>query len=164
MDSGFHPGAKCHDTWRNLTLTEATSSMNWRNLALHPKPKVLRQFSAGWLVLFLGMGLHRWLALGDSGLGLLLLGLGILVGIGGLVRPGWVRWLFAAWMLLAWPLGWLISQASLAIMFYLVITPVALFFKLRRRDALGLQRDPGRASYWAPVQENHDIRRYFRQY
>jgi hypothetical protein len=138
--------------------------MNWREITFCPTSRTLRQFSVGWLMLFAGFGLHRWLVHGDSHVGVTLLLVGLLLGAAGLVRPALVRWVFTAWMLLALPIGWLISQVSLLIMFYLVITPLALVFKLRHRDALGLKRDSGCPSYWAPVKDSHDIRRYFRQY
>jgi len=138
--------------------------MNWRQLTFHPPIATLRQFSAGWLVLFAGLGLHRWLARGDSLWGAGLIALGVLAGGAGLFRPLCMRWVFAAWMLAALPVGWLVANISLAVMFYAVLTPVALVFRLRGRDVLGRRREPGRPSYWSPIEETHDIRRYFRQY
>jgi len=65
---------------------------------------------------------------------------------------------------LAFPIGWVISQIMLLLMFYVVLTPVAWIFRLRGRDMLQRKPAPARASYWVPKESPTDLRRYFRQY
>ena len=85
------------------------------------------------------------------------------VGVVGLVRPSAVRFIYTGWMIVAFPIGWTISRVALAIVFYAVITPVALFFKMTGRDELRLRRGQGQASYWKPKPGPEDVREYFRQ-
>jgi len=67
-------------------------------------------------------------------------------------------------MWLAFPLGWLSSQLALAVMFYGVITPMALVFRIGGRDRLGRRRRTELESHWAPRARPTDVRRYFRTY
>lgn len=130
---------------------------------LNPTRRMLRQFSVGWLVLFVGYGAYQcaWPARWPLGLGLAAAGL-----VGGLLGWRWPaawRWVFAGWMLLAFPIGWLVSQLVLAVMFYGIITPLALVFRLRGRDRLARGKT-GAASFWLPREQPADVRRYFQQY
>lgn len=138
--------------------------MTLKDLTLHPTSRALRQFSAAWLVFLVAWGAYWGLVRHQAGLGL---GLGVLgagVGVAGLAWPPCVRWLYVAAMALAFPVGWVVSLLLLAVMYFLIITPVALYFRLRGRDLLGLRPQPGRESFWVPKQMPDDIRRYFKQY
>jgi hypothetical protein len=138
--------------------------MKCSEIPIHPTTKVLRQFAAACLVFFLAFGAHQYLARERHELGIALGMLAIVVGLLGLIKPSAIRWLFVGWMMLAFPIGWLISQFMLALMFYGIITPVAVFFRIRRRDLLCSKPSPERASYWTPKQTPQDVRSYFRQY
>ncbi len=138
--------------------------MTWSNIPTNPTPKVLRQFSAAWLVFFLAIGARQYFARGHHQLGVAL-GVGaIIVGGLGLLKPAAVRWLFVSWMVLAFPIGWLISQIMLALMFYCLLTPSAFVFRLRGRDLLARKPAPERRSFWTPKVTPQDVRSYFRQY
>ena len=52
------------------------------------------------------------------------------LGVGGigLAWPAAVRPIYTGWMIAAFPIGWTISKIVLGGMFYLVFTPLALFF------------------------------------
>lgn len=138
--------------------------MKWSELPLHPSPKTLRQFAGAWLVLFLAVGARQYLAHGRHAVGLVLGGLALLVGLLGLIKPAAVRWVFAGWMILVFPLGWLVSQGVLLGMFYGVITPVGLYFRLRGRDVLGRRPPVNRRSFWVPKPAPTEVGRYFRPY
>lgn len=138
--------------------------MTWSDLPLHPTTKVLRQFAAAWLVFFLALGAYQYLARGHAPLGLALMGAALVIGLPGLIWPRAVRWLFVGWMVVAFPIGWLISLLMLLIMFYGLITPVALLFRLRGRDLLGRKSPPAGNSFWLPKHTPQDVRSYFRQY
>ena len=55
-------------------------------------------------------------------------------------------------------------QVLLLIMFYGIITPVALLFRARGRDLLCRKPTPERQSLWQPKTLPSDVRRYLRQY
>ena len=138
--------------------------MKWSDVPFQPTEKALRQFAIAWLVFFLSFGAHQYLARGHRPLGLAVGLLAVCVGGLGLVKPGALRWLFVSWMVLAFPIGWLMSQLILLMMFYVIITPVALLFRLRGRDLLLRRPTPGLASFWRPKETPRDVQSYFRQY
>ena len=138
--------------------------LNWSDIPKNPTPKALRQFAAAWLVFFLAIGAHQYLKRGHHQLGIALGICAIVIGLLGLVRPAAVRWMFVTWMVLAFPIGWFVSQVMLLLMFYGIITPVALLFRLRGRDNLRLRRPANTSTYWFPKQTPKDVRSYLRQY
>jgi len=138
--------------------------MNWSDLPLRPTPKALRQFAGTWLVFFLALGSWNYFYNGHQTFGVILVAMDLIVGPIGLFKPPTVRWIFISWMLLAFPIGWLISQIMLAVLFYLVLTPVAIVFRLKGRDLLSRKPAPDRASFWTPKQTPSDVRSYFKQY
>ena len=138
--------------------------MKWSDIQFKPTARVLRQFAAAWLVFLLAWAAHQWLARGHHQTALVLGALAVVVGSAGLALPATIRWLYVGCMIAAFPIGWILSLVMLAVLFYAVITPVALLFRLRGRDAL--RRAPAReaASYWTAKSQPEDVRRYFRQY
>jgi hypothetical protein len=75
-----------------------------------------------------------------------------------------MRPIYVAWMVLAFPIGWTISQIILALMFYGLFTPIGLIFRIIGRDPLHRARQPGLESYWSPKTTPADPRRYFKQF
>jgi len=138
--------------------------MTLSDIPFHPTSRTLRQFAALWLVIFLAVGAYQYFKLRHHTLGLILGGAAVLVGTLGLIKPAAVRWIFVGWMVLAFPIGWLISQILLAVLFYLVLTPVAVVFRWRGRDLLGRKPAPGRSSFWQPKRNPEDVRSYLKQY
>jgi len=88
----------------------------------------------------------------------------ILIGGLGLVKPVAVRRLFVACTVLAFPIGWVISQIMLALMFYGLVTPIAFIFKVQGRDLLARKPATDRATFWMPKKMPTDVSSYFRQY
>ena len=138
--------------------------MKCSDLPLNPSRKVLQQFAALWLVCLLALGASQYFAKGRPQLGLALGAAAVVIGLPGLIRPALLRWIFVACMVLTFPIGWLISLLMLSILYFLVITPLAIVFRLRGRDLLGRKPAPQRDSFWEPKQTPLDVGSYFRQY
>jgi hypothetical protein len=136
--------------------------MQWSDVTRPPTPKALRQFSALCIVVF--GGLWAWKAWhGQAGrISVVLAIAGGVVGVAGLAWPPLVRWIYTAWMAVAFPIGWAVSRAMLAILFYLVITPIAAIFRMTGRDVLRLRRRNDE-SYWTPKPRAASSDTYFRQ-
>lgn len=81
-----------------------------------------------------------------------------------LAWPAGNRPLYLSLTVLAFPIGWLISQVVLALFFFAVLTPVGLLFRLIGRDPLGREIVPSKASYWDDLPEVTDKGEYFRQF
>ena len=86
------------------------------------------------------------------------------VGPLGLVVPRAVRPIFVAWMVLAFPIGWAISNVVLVALFYGLFTPIGALFRLIGRDPLRLRPQPAGATYWVEKPQAEDARRYFQQF
>ena len=92
--------------------------MTWSDIPFKPTTKALRQFAAAWLIFFLAFGAHQYLVRRHPSVGLALMGMAIVVGLLGLAKPSAVRWIFVGWMVVAFPIGWLLSALMLLLMFY----------------------------------------------
>jgi len=67
-----------------------------------------------------------------------------------------------AWMAFVWLVGTAIGTLALAVVFFLVVTPLGLAARLAGRDRLGLRRPPATASLWRPLPRvPHDPARQF---
>ena len=74
------------------------------------------------------------------------------------------RPLYLSWMYAAAPVGWVLTHASMALVFFGVLAPVGLVMRLFGHDPLRRRFDAGQASYWVDHQSTSDLDRYFRQY
>jgi hypothetical protein len=145
--------------WLRLRPTNVMKILS--KLPLSPTPRMLRQFAAGWLVCFLALA-FRFGLLHHAPLGLRLAVISV-AGIIGLLAPRALRWPFVVLTVAAFPIGWVMTQLVLALMFYCVLTPVAWVFRWRGRDALQLrQRD--RATFWAERNEQTPPEKYLKQF
>jgi len=137
--------------------------MRWPKLDLNPPQRTLRQFAAAALVFFGGTALYQMLVRDRFALGCLLGALAV-VGLVGILRPAVVRWLYVGLTLLMHPIGRVANLVFLALMFYVVLTPVAFVFRLRRRDVLRLRDNPNTASLWTERQGTPEPARYLQQF
>jgi hypothetical protein len=85
------------------------------------------------------------------------------VGIIGVLWPRLLRPVYVGWMVLAFPAAWLASRLVLAVLFYAVVTPVALFSRLAGRDPLAL-RPSAADTYWQAREQTVDPASYLRPY
>ncbi len=138
--------------------------MKWSDFPLKPTARALRQFAGAWLIFFLAVAIHCYVGRGQHQAGIAIGVMAVVLGGLGLVRPAALRWLYVGATALTFPIGWVISQIMLGIMFYGVITPLALWFRIRGRDLLARKPAPSRASFWTPKDTPADMRAYFRQY
>ncbi len=137
--------------------------MTWKEIPRNPSSKTLRQFAAAWLVFF-GFVAAQQYRHGHRLAGIIIGILAVIVGLAGLTKPPRVRWIFVSWMVLAFPIGWAVSQIMLFLMYFVILTPVALLFRIGGRDLLLRKPQLNRATYWLPKQTPRDVRSYFRQH
>lgn len=144
-------------------------------LNLAPEQRILRQFA--WiaavafplLAAFVTRGEARWfqpwawpwtstlvLVLAGIGVGQLL---ALLAGMRQLTLG-----LYVVLMVIAWPIGFVISHVLIAVIYYLVITPIALFFRVTGRDVIGKKLDPRATTYWHDRGPPRPASSYFKLY
>jgi hypothetical protein len=118
------------------------NKMNERECAA----KELRKFS---FTLFCILGFLGGLVLWRKGeTGLLFWGIGFVILLMGLLRPTLLGPIHKGWMGMSFAMGLLMSHFILALMYYLVFTPVGLVMKTLGRDPLRLKHDQNAKSYW----------------
>jgi len=84
------------------------------------------------------------------------------VGLVTLLRPSALRRVFVGWLILAFPIGWVVGRVALAAIFYGVFTAVGLLFRMMGRDSMTRRRQSG--SYWTPRDRSTKPADYLRQY
>jgi hypothetical protein len=138
--------------------------MRWSDIQFDPPRRTLRQFAWLWLTFFGAMALWQTLVKAHIVLGLTLAALALIVGSLGSARPETVRFIYVGWMVLAFPIGWTVSQVMLALIFFGLFMPFGLVFRLIGRDPLQRTRRSDRKSYWEPKPTPTDLKRYFKQF
>jgi hypothetical protein len=124
---------------------------------------MLREFSALWIVFFGGVALWQWFGRDHQTLALIYGGLAITLGPIGVVAPAVMRPIFIAWLAAAFPIGWVVSRVLLLILFFGVITPVAIIFRMIGRDVLSVRRG-STDTYWTSKPQPGGPASYFRQF
>ena len=77
--------------------------------------------------------------------------------------PAIRRPFFDLWMAVAYPIGWLVSHVIIAVVFYLLITPIGLIMRLGR-DPMNRAFDRSATTYWVPRDSKTPAARYFKQF
>lgn len=135
----------------------------YREINLRPSRKELLQFA---LVVAGGaavLGVFARVAWGNPHAAEIIWTVGAAIAAGALV-PGVGRLLYVAWMGLGVSVGLVTGPVVLGVCYALVITPVALIFRMRGRDVLERRVDRSAVSYWKTHATNTDMSRYYKQY
>ena len=89
----------------------------------------------------------------------------VVVPIVGWIFPRFMRWVFLGMSYLAFPIGFVVSHVVLAVVYYLVLTPIGLLTRLFGYDSMKRRFDPEAKSYWVERSAAAvDSKRYFRQF
>ena len=72
--------------------------------------------------------------------------------------------IYDIWMGITYPIGWAVSHLMLIIMFFGIITPVAVVMRLFGRDPLHRTFDRSSDDYWVLHDPGTNADRYFWQY
>ncbi|MHC5539936.1 SxtJ family membrane protein [Singulisphaera rosea] len=130
----------------------------------HPDRKLLVQFSEFGLF-FLGMvAAPPTYFRGRPTLAATFWVAAVLLRIVGVVSPKHLRWVFLGLTLVTWPIGWVVSHVVLAVIYYAVVTPVAILLRLLGRDLLSRRSDAKLESYWEPYRHDRGLEQYLRPY
>ncbi len=92
-----------------------------------------------------------------------LAGTGIVLAILGLTVPVVVKPVFVLLMLVAMPIGLVIGELAMLIIYFGVFLPIGFGFRLIGRDALQLTLDRDAETYWQPKRQPKDVASYYRQ-
>jgi hypothetical protein len=113
-----------------------------------------------------------------SVIGLLLLGFGkipptgllvlFLIGLAmfvlSLVSAALIKPVYLTMVVITFTIGWIISHLVMGLFFYVIITPIAILFKITGRDHLCRKFDPQADTYWIPYKYKRSAKDYFHQF
>lgn len=133
--------------------------INW-----NPSSKELRIFALLETVFFGIVAFLLYESTGSVTAAMAVFGIAAAVGAMGAVRPPLIRPVYRAWMLAAFPVGWAVSHAVLAAVFYLVFTPIGLIMRVCGRNPMCPDIDRDARTYWIRRKRDHSPERYFRQF
>jgi hypothetical protein len=80
-----------------------------------------------------------------------------------LVWPRAARIIYVTLSAVGLPIGFVMSFVLLGAFYFLLLTPLALLFRLIGRDPLHRRFDPGASSYWVLRKPTASLDRYFHQ-
>jgi Saxitoxin biosynthesis operon protein SxtJ len=83
-------------------------------------------------------------------------GAGALLTAFGVIWPRALKYVYIAWMALAFTLGFVMSNVILTLFFFLFVTPIGLLARLFQKDFLARKWDKGAASYW--IQHGSEVK------
>lgn len=130
----------------------------------HPSERELRTF---------GLLLPLFVFLFGLSLGSLLHSVGVrhwawavggLIAIVYLVLPAVRRRIFVGLSYLSYPIGWVVTQVLLTLIFLFVVTPVGLLLRILGKDPLARRIDLTADSYWVERPARTTTDRYFNQF
>ena len=130
-------------------------AINW-----HPNDRQLRQFG---IICLVALPLVGWIwGAGSSTLGVLA-GIGLLLAVAGIVKPRILAPLFLGLTLVATPIGMVLGELAMLLIYFTIFLPIGLAFRLLKRDALRLKIDRDTASYWQAKKQPKNMASYYRQ-
>jgi hypothetical protein len=129
----------------------------------NPDRKTVRQFALIWIAVFGVLGaayVYRW---GQPWTAMVL---SVVSALGGPAYfiPSFGRLLYVGACYAAFPIGFVVSHVILAVVFYLVVTPIGLIMRLAGRDPMHRAFVRDAKTYWVPRERTTDPARYFRQF
>ena len=139
----------------------------------NPDTKTLRQFG---VISFVGFGVLAALAYYEKlifSFGLdearipvvtTFVVLGTIAALFSLVAPRANRALYVGLTVLAFPIGFVLSYVIMGTLFFLIIGPIAVMFRLLGRDSMHRRYDRKASSYWQEAHSARDKESYFHQY
>lgn len=118
---------------------------------------------AGWL-----SQTHAFLKLSGTGAQWAVFAGVVAVGVIGsllmLASGGVAKRVYRAWMFAALPIGWVVSHLIMAVMYFLIVTPIGLLVRVFKGDPLRRAIDKNAGTYWIPHRQETDPKRYFQQF
>jgi hypothetical protein len=134
-------------------------SIDW-----NPSRRRLRQFGV-LLVLFVGLiAFWQWRSGMAGVVAGSMVGVATILTAIGWFAPAVLRFVYVTWLIAVSPIGWVISHLVMAVIFYLVLTPIGFIMRVAGHDPMQRRFDPAAKTYWKRRPEQADSRRYFRQF
>jgi hypothetical protein len=129
--------------------------VNWR-----PTNRQLRQFAA---ICLIALPLVGWMWGGGRQTIAWLAVVGCVIAVIGALAPAILKPVFIGLTVITLPIGMVVGELTLLAVFFGILLPLGLFFRLIGRDALQLKLDRTCPTYWRPKKQPNDLGSYYRQ-
>ncbi len=131
----------------------------------HPSDRQLRVFGLSGLAASILAALILHFAWGLATISMLAVVMaGAVIFLCSLISPAAARVLYVGLTLFAMPIGLVVSFVLLAAFYFLLLTPLALVFRLIGRDSLYRRYEPDAESYWVEHTSSDKMERYLHQF
>jgi hypothetical protein len=130
----------------------------------NPSRGELIVFAIAWLVFFGTWGGVAWWKSGSPTGAAVLWVIAVVVPVAGRIWPPVLRLVFLGMSYATFPIGWGASHILLALVYYVVLTPIGLFRRFIASDPMGRRFDRGAETYWTPCETEEGTERYFKQF
>ena len=129
--------------------------INWS-----PTNRQLRQFG---IICLFALPLVGWLWGGSLTVLAGLAAVGLVLATVGVAFPIALKPIFLALTILVTPIGMVIGEVAMLLIFFGVFLPIGVIFRLVKRDALKLKVDQAAESYWQDKKQPSSAASYYRQ-
>ena len=133
----------------------ALIEINW-----NPTARQLRQFSGLCLI---ALPLLAWIWGGNSTAIVVFACLGLILATATCVYPKTITPLFVGMMLITAPIGIVVGELAMFLIYMTVFLPIGILFRVISRDRLRLKIDRKATSYWQPKRQPKSVGSYYRQ-
>ena len=137
--------------------------MKFSDIPRNPDHGMLRQFAGLWILFFGAIALSQYFRSQNASVAIVIGAFALVVGVPGLFFPRVLKPIFVGWMILAFPIGWLVSHVILFLIYWSVFVPIGFILRRMGHDPLRL-RKPSSDSYWEQKTQQTSLRRYLKQF
>jgi hypothetical protein len=130
----------------------------------NPSRRQLTVFGLLWLVFFGILGATAWWKNGSFVAPSVFWAIGTLVPALGLIWPEVLRIVYLLATYVSFPIGFVVSYVILAVVYYIVLTPIGLIMRLFGYDPMQRSFDHSAKTYWSPRKQDESTEQYFRQF
>tara|TARA_B100000900_G_scaffold389278_1_gene382042 strand:- start:607 stop:1020 length:414 start_codon:yes stop_codon:yes gene_type:complete len=114
--------------------------------------KLIRDFAI--LIGSILIVLFGYLILKGKDPNVLIVFLGIFFICSGFIFPTILKPIYLVWMYFATILGWIMTRLILALVFYLIVSPIGVFGRIFGKEFLALKKNKMNKSYWNYIVKN----------
>lgn len=126
-----------------------------------PSDRQLRQFGLICVVLF---PLVVWMWNGNATAVIVSAVFGAAYGVLAVAAPRLLKPVFVGLMFVTLPLGLIIGELIMLLIFFGLFLPIALLFRISGRDALQRKVSTDAVTFWKPRKPSGSVRGYYRQF
>ena len=126
----------------------------------NPTQRQLRQFG---VICFFALPLIAWFWGASTQTIGILAGIGLVLAILGYVLPALVKPVFVGLTLITLPIGLVIGEIAMLLIYFGMFLPLSILFRLVGRDALQVKTNKSARTYWQAKKQPKDTASYFHQ-